>query len=341
MNNLRFTENLKSAVTGNTVERYNYDAWGRRRDPVTLSYDNVTSHFDRGYTMHEHYDDFGLINMNGRMYDPLVGRMLSPDIVIQDEHNPQAYNRYSYCLNNPLRFTDPSGYVVDWYEKNGKIIWDDNVTCAANTPEWGTYIGHNDKDILKYYGLKERYEKKSASRFGVSLNGVSMESDHNGRMYPNQSPWLAPTVPSDNVKGYLTTSAVVSYNTDEASGTNKQGKTFEGITFRFGFSQSGRSFDYKGGASVSYDDKLIASRLEQRVESSIEKDGYQSTKAHISILADDIKSKDSFKNAQIRVGAVSNSFFISPRPIEMNWDLYVPVTNPKHYTFKYYFLYEK
>ncbi|WP_373828564.1 RHS repeat-associated core domain-containing protein, partial [Bacteroides heparinolyticus] len=69
--------------------------------------------FDRGYTLHEHYDDFGLINMNGRLYDPVLGRMLSPDIAVQDEYNAQAYNRYSYCFNNPLRFTDPSGYVVD------------------------------------------------------------------------------------------------------------------------------------------------------------------------------------------------------------------------------------
>ncbi len=48
----------------------------------------------------------------GRMYDPLVGRMLSPDIVIQNPEYSQSYNRYSYCFNNPLRFTDPSGYVV-------------------------------------------------------------------------------------------------------------------------------------------------------------------------------------------------------------------------------------
>ncbi len=73
----------------------------------------VTSFFfDRGYTLHEHYDDFDLINMNGRLYDPILGRMLSPDVVIQDEQNSQAYNRYSYCFNNPLRYTDPSGYVV-------------------------------------------------------------------------------------------------------------------------------------------------------------------------------------------------------------------------------------
>ena len=103
---------LNATVTGGAVSHYGFDAWGRRRDPQTLSYDNATASLDRGYTMHEHYDDLGLINMNGRLYDPLVGRMLSPDIVIQDEQNSQAYNRYSYCFNNPLRFTDPSGYVV-------------------------------------------------------------------------------------------------------------------------------------------------------------------------------------------------------------------------------------
>ena len=68
---------LNATVTGNTVKRYNFDAWGRRRNPQTLSYDNVTTSFDRGYTLHEHYDNLGLINMNGRLYDPLVGRMLS------------------------------------------------------------------------------------------------------------------------------------------------------------------------------------------------------------------------------------------------------------------------
>ena len=63
---------MYATVTGNTVERYSFDAWGRRRNPQTLSYDNVTTSFDRGYTLHEHYDDFGLINMNGRLYDALA-----------------------------------------------------------------------------------------------------------------------------------------------------------------------------------------------------------------------------------------------------------------------------
>ncbi len=103
---------LYATVTDGEVEYYSFDAWGRERNHNTLQYDNINTTFDRGFCMHEHYRDFNLINMNGRLYDPLVGRMLSPDIVIQDPEYSQSYNRYSYCFNNPLRFTDPSGYVV-------------------------------------------------------------------------------------------------------------------------------------------------------------------------------------------------------------------------------------
>ena len=103
---------LAATVHGNTVERLSYDPWGRRRNTTDFGYANVSHTFDRGYTLHEHYDGFDLINMNGRLYDPILGRMLSPDVLIQDDRSSQAYNRYSYCFNNPLRFTDPSGYVA-------------------------------------------------------------------------------------------------------------------------------------------------------------------------------------------------------------------------------------
>ena len=49
--------------------------------------------------------------MDGRIYDPKLGRFLSADIVVQNAGNPQNYNRYSYCLNNPLKYTDPSGNI--------------------------------------------------------------------------------------------------------------------------------------------------------------------------------------------------------------------------------------
>ena len=80
-----------------------YDVWGKRTVGIS-SFD-----FDRGFTGHEHIDEIDLINMNGRVYDPYLGRFLSPDAFVQAPENPQNYNRYSYCLNNPLKYTDPDG----------------------------------------------------------------------------------------------------------------------------------------------------------------------------------------------------------------------------------------
>jgi RHS repeat-associated protein len=88
-----------------------YDAWGNHRDPATWETNDYSSTLgiSRGYTMHEMLPEFQLINMNGRMYDPVIGRVLSPDNYVQSPFNAQNYNRYSYCLNNPLKYTDPDG----------------------------------------------------------------------------------------------------------------------------------------------------------------------------------------------------------------------------------------
>lgn len=67
---------------------------------------------DCGYTGHEMLPEFGIINMNGRLYDPVLGRFFSPDPYVQFAGSPQSYNRYSYCLNNPLKYTDPSGQSI-------------------------------------------------------------------------------------------------------------------------------------------------------------------------------------------------------------------------------------
>ncbi len=50
--------------------------------------------------------------MNGRVYDPDLGRFLSADSIVQFPNNSQSYNRYSYVLNNPLSYTDPSGHFI-------------------------------------------------------------------------------------------------------------------------------------------------------------------------------------------------------------------------------------
>jgi RHS repeat-associated protein len=101
--------------TGNVVAEQNFDAWGRKRNTSNWTYSAVQSVPDwlyRGFTGHEMLPQFGLVNMNGRLYDPVVGRMLSVDNYIQLPGFTQNYNRYSYVLNNPLRFNDPSGELI-------------------------------------------------------------------------------------------------------------------------------------------------------------------------------------------------------------------------------------
>jgi len=72
---------------------------------------------------HEHYPAFKIINMNGRLYDPVIGRFFSPDNYVVDNENTQDFNRYSYARNNPLKYIDPTGMLIDDYGlfKNGDV----------------------------------------------------------------------------------------------------------------------------------------------------------------------------------------------------------------------------
>ncbi len=87
-----------------------FDAWGNVlvQDGAGNTLNGLTV-LDRGYTGHEHLQSVGLIHMNGRLYDPKLHRFLQPDNYVQDPNNTQNYNRYSYVLNNPLKYIDPSG----------------------------------------------------------------------------------------------------------------------------------------------------------------------------------------------------------------------------------------
>jgi RHS repeat-associated protein len=87
-----------------------FDAWGNRRDRANWTQPDTAVHLiDRGFTMHQHLDVFKLINMGGRVYDPVVQQFLSPDPYVQAPDNTQNLNRYAYCLNSPLMYTDPTG----------------------------------------------------------------------------------------------------------------------------------------------------------------------------------------------------------------------------------------
>lgn len=101
------------AQDGSLVQELSYDAWGRLRDPATQQvYDpdkEPELFLGRGYTGHEHLQEFGLVNMNARLYDAALGRFLSPDPYVQMPDFSQNFNRYSYCMNNPLCYVDKDG----------------------------------------------------------------------------------------------------------------------------------------------------------------------------------------------------------------------------------------
>jgi RHS repeat-associated protein len=109
--------------TGQVLEKRLFDAWGaivKVQDGAGNTLAGLTI-LDRGYTGHEHLQSVGLIHMNGRLYDPKLHRFLQPDNYVQDPSNTQNYNRYGYCINNPLKYTDPSG----------EFTWSDLVAAVA------------------------------------------------------------------------------------------------------------------------------------------------------------------------------------------------------------------
>ncbi len=127
------------------------DSWGRRTDKTWagVAYDTLSGEAlkemtfgtTRGFTDHEHLDGVGLIHMNGRVYDPVVGRFVSPDPWIQDPEWSQSFNRYSYVWNNPLRYTDPTGeyllaighgHLEGLKERWNKLIEPIQVAAAVN-----------------------------------------------------------------------------------------------------------------------------------------------------------------------------------------------------------------
>ncbi len=156
---------------GNEKERQAFDPWGNRREPddwtslITTPVSHITG---RGYTMHEHLDGFALINMNGRVYDPQIARFLSPDPILQEPGYWLNYNRYGYCLNNPLIYTDPSGYTWKIFEP------------FVNAWNWAWDTANQSARFLQKKGISVNIQG------GVnSTNGFYTESGGH-RQYTNQ-----------------------------------------------------------------------------------------------------------------------------------------------------------
>jgi len=146
--------------SGTVLEKRLFDAWGnivavQNEAGVPLA---GLSILDRGYTGHEHLQSINIIHMNGRLYDPKLHRFMQPDNFVQDSYNTQNYNRYGYCWNNPLRYTDVSG---EWIH----IVVGAVIGGLVN---WGVHGFRMDMEGLKAFGIGA-----AAGALGAATGGAA------------------------------------------------------------------------------------------------------------------------------------------------------------------------
>ena len=107
-----------AGATGTVVSSMDFQAFGGRRNTDTQAANGTPPALTpRGFTGHEMLDSVSLIHMNGRIFDPYGGRFLQPDPVIQAPDNTQSWNAYTYCFNNPLNATDPTGMMTKYFDQ--------------------------------------------------------------------------------------------------------------------------------------------------------------------------------------------------------------------------------
>ncbi len=185
-----YTDHLGSILTATNssgvVEfEQNFDAWGRNRHATTWTYTGIPASpawLYRGYSGHEHLPQFGIINMNGRLYDPIVGRMLSPDNNVQMPDYTQNYNRYSYALNNPLKYTDPDGEFIAMFFGAGIFLTESlsNLIYGKSDPFGKAWkkTGNVISEVESAFRISIYSDKNTNISIGLSpLNfGISLNS---------------------------------------------------------------------------------------------------------------------------------------------------------------------
>ncbi len=192
-----FKDHLGSWTTvadayGQVLAEQSFDAWGNLRDPDTwLNYSAaaaVAPLFGRGFTGHEHLAGFGLINMkftvsegrakldlgyaerwelgeaNGRMYDPVMSSFLSVDNYVQNPDFSQNFNRYAYCYNNPLKYTDPDG---EWIQIMIGAVIGGVTNLACN---WGRIDTFGEG--LAYFGIGAAAGALGAATCGAAAGAI-------------------------------------------------------------------------------------------------------------------------------------------------------------------------
>ena len=154
---------------------------------------SVLNETDKRFTGHQQ-EDSDLIFMRARFYDPYVGRFLAPDSIVPDPMNPQSLNRYSYVNNNPLRYTDPTGYcgfrswgdVGDCFSDAARCAWNglncvtdplaDLARTAGNAAAYAWMMG---SDVVAQHAAAAMWVARGALALGSAALDVVQEQAGN------------------------------------------------------------------------------------------------------------------------------------------------------------------
>ncbi|MGI0120191.1 RHS repeat domain-containing protein, partial [Zooshikella sp. RANM57] len=234
--------NSLTAITdqnGQVVERFSYDPWGKRRQTdwqAAIDFTQITSTITkRGFTNHEHLDGVGLIHMNGRVYDPNVGRFLSADPVIQYPDDLQSFNRYSYVRNNPLNAYDPTGFSECKPDSNGNGC-DDSGGNKGGGRSRGSDRGKgwneekqcyddyydNDLETVVHY-MRNSCADKGSDDYSSPGNNRNDVAYSPGGSSSNQSPTSSPSNRPGGSEGPRSTGGVTSGRMTGGSKSNTIG----------------------------------------------------------------------------------------------------------------------
>jgi len=203
------TDHLGSVVskiddTG-TKSDQSFDGAGRHRDPTTwqLASGSGATLTKHGFTDHEHLDNLNLIHMNGRVYDPMIGRFMSVDPMFQAPTNSQSVNPYSYVMNNPLSLVDPSGYCSDTTVTTDASTGGTSVTACQETTstDIGSHISHQgETTTTTTFNSSGRVVDQSSKGNGAGLGETAEISSGHGNGSTNGA--TGTTIPNgSNVGG--------------------------------------------------------------------------------------------------------------------------------------------
>lgn len=121
---------ITTDTSGNKLSELRYKAWGETR------YSSGTTFTNYRYTGQREEPSFGLYFYNARWYDPLIGRFAQADTIVPEQsQGVQAWDRYAYVNNSPVKYIDPNGHkMIDIDQGGGGYYCNPNKLsdCGGN-----------------------------------------------------------------------------------------------------------------------------------------------------------------------------------------------------------------